>query len=299
MSSTSMSLEERFEALMKQNEFLASKIQEYSQRNQEAQAQNEYLRKQLGSFMKQKQRMNEETLQSEPRVHEQVYSHDVDSSSEKEMPRMARGESRNQANTNEFRVEVPEFEGKLDPEEFIDWLKTIERVFEYKYILADKKVKLVALRLRKYASLWWTNLNAKRLRERKARIHTWEKMKAKLKAWFLPPTYVQDCYSQFHNLTQGTMNVEEYTREFEKLMIKCDVQEPEEHTIVRYLGDLDPRYSNVVELQAYTSFNDVCILAHKVEQQKKAKQPQKPSNTKPFIQNEPFNKGSSNPPTKP
>jgi len=33
MSSTSMSLEERFEALMKQNEFLASKIQEDSQRN--------------------------------------------------------------------------------------------------------------------------------------------------------------------------------------------------------------------------------------------------------------------------
>ena len=72
MTSTSMSLEERFEALMKQNEFLASKIREDSQRNQEAQAQNEYLRKQLGSFMKRKQRMNEETLQSEPRAREQV-----------------------------------------------------------------------------------------------------------------------------------------------------------------------------------------------------------------------------------
>jgi len=42
-----MSLEERFEALMKQNEFLASKIQVDSQRSQEAQAQNKYLRKQL------------------------------------------------------------------------------------------------------------------------------------------------------------------------------------------------------------------------------------------------------------
>ena len=124
MSLTSMSLEERFEALMKQNEFLASKIREESQRNQEAQAQNEYLREQLGSFMKQKQRMNEETLQSEPRAREQVYSHDVDSSSEEEMPRMARGKPRNQVNTNDFRVEVPKFEGKLDPEEFIDWLNT-------------------------------------------------------------------------------------------------------------------------------------------------------------------------------
>jgi len=48
-----MTLEERFEALMKQNEFLASKIREDSQRHQEAQAQNEYLRKQLGSVLKQ------------------------------------------------------------------------------------------------------------------------------------------------------------------------------------------------------------------------------------------------------
>ena len=79
MTSSSMSLEERFEALMKQNEFLVSKVHEDSQKEQETRAQNEYLRKQLGSFLKQKQKMNEETLQSEPRMHERVQSHDVGS----------------------------------------------------------------------------------------------------------------------------------------------------------------------------------------------------------------------------
>jgi len=44
------------------------------------------------------------------------------------------------------------------------------------------------------------------------------------------------------------MSVEEYTREFEKLLIKCDLQEPEEQTIVRYLRGLDPMYAQVVEL---------------------------------------------------
>jgi len=62
-------------------------------------------------------------------------------------------------------------------------------------------VKLVALRLRKYASLWWTNLCAKRVREQKSKIKTWEKLKSKLNARFIPPTYVQDCYSQLHDLT--------------------------------------------------------------------------------------------------
>jgi len=70
-----------------------------------------------------------------------------------------------------------------------------ERVFEYKGVPNDKKVKLVALRQRKYASVWWTNLCGKRVWNRKSKIRTWEKIKAKLKSRFLSPTYVQDNYS--------------------------------------------------------------------------------------------------------
>ena len=67
-----------------------------------------------------------------------------------------------QANTNHFKVEILEFEGKLDPEEFLDWLHTVERVFDYRDVSDDKRVKLVASRPRKYASLWWTNSSAKK-----------------------------------------------------------------------------------------------------------------------------------------
>jgi len=45
------------------------------------------------------------------------------------------------------------------------------------------------------------------------------------------------------------MSVEEYIREFEKLLIKCQIKEPEDQTIVRYLVSLDPKYANMVELQ--------------------------------------------------
>jgi len=114
-------------------------------------------------------------------------------------------------------------------------------------------------------------------------------MKTKLKAWFLPSSYIQDNYSQLHNLTQESLSVDEYTREFEKLLIKCEIQEPEEQTIVRYLGGLEPKYSNMVELQQYTTFDEVCVLAHKVEQQKKKREFPKPQN-----RNSPFNKGSPN-----
>jgi len=94
-------------------------------------------------------------------------------------------------NFNDFTVDISEFEGELDLKEFLEWMQTVERIFEYKEISEDKKVKLVALKLRKYASLWWTNLLTKRVRQGKGKIRTWEKMKIKLKARFLPSTYIQ------------------------------------------------------------------------------------------------------------
>jgi len=29
-------------------------------------------------------------------------------------------------NSNDFKVEIPEFEGKRDPDEFLEWLHTVE-----------------------------------------------------------------------------------------------------------------------------------------------------------------------------
>jgi len=74
-------------------------------------------------------------------------------------------------------------------------------------------------------------------------------MKTKLKSQFLLVSYLQDSYSHLYNLTQGTIIIKEYIKEFEKLLIKYDIQEAKNQTIVRYLGGLDPEYASVVELQ--------------------------------------------------
>jgi len=152
-SSTNLTLEERFEALMKQNEILMKTLSEKAQHDQETKAQNEYLQKQLGAYLKQTQHANKDPLEYDFKRQECVFSRHLNSSSDDEPFRVARPEPRIQASTSDFKVEIPEFEGKLDPEEFLDWLHTVKRVFEYQDILKDKKVKLVAIRLRKYASL--------------------------------------------------------------------------------------------------------------------------------------------------
>ena len=84
---------------------------------------------------------------------EDTTSNPLSSSTEDEPLIRTKKEQRPQANSNDFRVKIPKFEGKLDPDEFLEWMHTVERIFEYKEAPEDKKAKLVAIRPRNYASL--------------------------------------------------------------------------------------------------------------------------------------------------
>ena len=145
--------------------------------------------------------------------------------SDEDLQRRPRRVRRGKQLALDFKVEIPKFEGQLNPDEFIEWMNTVERVFEYKDVPDDKKVKLIALKLRKYASIWWSNVVSKRARKGKNKIRSWRKMREKLKAKFLPPHYLQDNYTKLHNLRQESTSVKEYIREFEKLLMICDLRE--------------------------------------------------------------------------
>ena len=60
----------------------------------------------------------------------------------------------------------------------------------------------MALKLRKYASIWWANVVAKRARKRKAKICSWDQLRDKLKDKFLPSHYLQDNYLKLHKKTR-------------------------------------------------------------------------------------------------
>ncbi|GJR09797.1 putative nucleotidyltransferase, ribonuclease H [Tanacetum coccineum] len=109
---------------------------------------------------------------------------------------------------------------------------------------APMRVKIVAIKLKKHASVWWEQLKLKRAHENKPRIKTWEKMKY-------------------------------YTEEFDHLMLKCGIVEPEEQTIARYLRGLRKDIHDVVNLQPFISYSDVYKLATKVEKQLKEKEGRK------------------------
>ncbi|GJY14778.1 gag-pol polyprotein [Tanacetum coccineum] len=66
-------------------------------------------------------------------------------------------------------------------------------------------------------------------------------------------------------------NFEHGQNRFEYLLMKCDIPEDDPQTLVRYLGGLEPRVANVVELHTYQTLAELTILAHKVDSQQRSK----------------------------
>ncbi|GKB83407.1 hypothetical protein Tco_0950302 [Tanacetum coccineum] len=88
-----------------------------------------------------------------------------------------------------MKVDIPVFEGKPHPDEFIDWLHTVER---------------------------------------------------------------QQAFIKYHNVRQvSSMSVEDFTGEFDRLRMRCNVDEEDEQRVARYLASLRPEISDVVQLQQF------------------------------------------------
>jgi len=87
------------------------------------------------------------------------------------------------------KVGAPEFDGNLKLENYIDWVLAIERIIELKEYNDKKAFKLVDLKLKVYASLWYEALKKNRARETKFKIKTWSKLRIRMEKRFLLPSY--------------------------------------------------------------------------------------------------------------
>jgi hypothetical protein len=60
------------------------------------------------------------------------------------------------------KMDIPVYEGNLDVEDLIDWIRDLDTYFDYEDIEEDKKVKHAVMRLKGHATLWWDELQADR-----------------------------------------------------------------------------------------------------------------------------------------
>lgn len=97
-----------------------------------------------------------------------------------------------------FKLDIPEFHGSLTPNEFLDWLVSVEEVLGFKEVPSDRRVALVSTRLRGRATAWW----------QQTKITQWDKFTKQLRAKFMPFNYARTLYKKLQNLRLGSRTVD-------------------------------------------------------------------------------------------
>jgi hypothetical protein len=176
------------------------------------------------------------------------------------------------------KIKVPMYEGNLDDEEMMDWVKSMDKNFDYEDVDEEKKVKQVVTRLKGHATLWWDELQAKRRSKGKQKIKNWDRMVSKWKAKFMPKDYQSNLFRKLQNLRHKGMIVKEYTEEFYRLNIitiqREKDEEKDEEKVSRYINGLKYEIQDELNMMLVTTVEDAYQFALKEEDKLAKKQSQ-------------------------
>jgi hypothetical protein len=173
------------------------------------------------------------------------------------------------------KMDIPVYEGNLDAEELLDWIRALDTYFDYEDVEEDKKVKHVVTRLKGHATLWWDELQADRRCQGKQKIKSWDRMIAKMKAKFIPRDYQITLFRRMQNLRQKLMTVKEYTEEFYRLNIRAGHRESNDEKVARYMNGLRYKIQDEMSMMTIRTVEDAYQMALKVEEKLSRKQGQR------------------------
>nr|GMC66644.1 RNA-binding protein 25-like [Ipomoea batatas] len=133
-----------------------------------------------------------------------------------------------------INMAIPKFQGKNDPEAYLEWVTKVERVFECHRYSEQKRLKLAILEFSDYATILWEKVMADRTRNGEDPITSWRQLKAMMRRRFVPSWYQRELYQQLEGLVQGSSRVLEYVQEIDKLMTRLNIDENIEQSMARF-----------------------------------------------------------------
>jgi hypothetical protein len=148
------------------------------------------------------------------------------------------------------KMEILVYEGNLDAEELLDWIRAVDTYFDYEDVEEDKKVKHAVTRLKGHASLWWDELQADRRCKGKQKIKIWDRRIVNMKAKFIPRDYQITLFRRMQNLRHKLMTMKEYIEEFYRLNNRAGHWESDDEKVARYMNG--PRYDIQDEMRMVT-----------------------------------------------
>ncbi|XP_023553652.1 uncharacterized protein LOC111811140 [Cucurbita pepo subsp. pepo] len=170
-------------------------------------------------------------------------------------------------NVGSIKLKLPKFYGKTDPEEYLEWEKTIESVFKCHNFSDKKKVLLCIAQFKQYAQIWWDKLMSSRRRNLEAPIDSWYEFKESMRKRFVPQYFQRDMAQKLQALKQGRKSVEDYYKEMDTLMDRLDLDEDMEALMARFLNGLNTEIADKTDLQPYSNIEELLHIAIKIERQ--------------------------------
>ncbi|KAI3457182.1 hypothetical protein Pfo_013845 [Paulownia fortunei] len=144
-----------------------------------------------------------------------------------------------------IKVKIPPFQGRNDPEAYLEWEKKMEMVFECHNYFENKKVKLAAIEFTDYAIIWWDQL----LKERRKNHERLKTFHSKL----LSLRVVQ----QVAVSNSRIQSVDEYYKEMEIAMIRANVEEDREATMARFLHGLNHMVHQAIKVEQQLKWRNI------------------------------------------
>jgi len=121
-----------------------------------------------------------------------INQHNVQTFESEEVPK---NQNRRQRNWYyEIKIDVHNFEGKLQPDLFLEWIEKMDQFFDWKEIPENRKEKFASLKLTGHALTWGKNLQNNKQRRGKKKIQNWERMKEKMRGKFLPSDHARTLF---------------------------------------------------------------------------------------------------------
>ena len=114
-----------------------------------------------------------------------------------------KNEDKEDSNLGSIKMKILSFQGKNDPEAYLEWEKKMELVFDCHNYFELKKEKLAVIEFSDYPIVWWDQFVLNRRRNRECPIETWKEMKAVMRKRFVPSHYYRELYQKLQSLRQG------------------------------------------------------------------------------------------------
>lgn len=160
---------------------------------------------------------------------------------------------------------LPTYGGNLNGEELLDWIEALNNHFDYKEVAEEKRVNVAKSRMGGSTLAWWNMMQEEMIQEGKKKITSWEHMKIRRKAHFLPGDYEVKIHKRLQNLKQMELDVNAYTKEFHKLSLRAKKHENEVEKLARYMNGLRQNIHDEISILTPNTIHKCFPLALRVE----------------------------------